>query len=508
MTKISRWISLLLSLVMLLSVVPFPQVYAEGTGNSQMAQDISGLSLVTSQSGIGKIGLLFDGDQLSLVNSGRSASMTLEYEGGIGSLYLIFALEHGAYTVTNNDTGETHTWGENNFIHEFLDLEGTFGAAPKSVTIQFNENELYLNEVKAFTSGQVPDYVQKWDVAKENEVDLILFSTHGDDEQLFFAGLLPYYAKERDYEVLVVYMTNHRNHTTLRVHEMLNGLWAVGVTKYPVLGTFPDFFVNYLSGAYSIFAQKGITEEDITQYVVENIRRYKPKVAVGHDPLGEYSHGQHMVYSEVLQKAVHRSMDPAYFPESAEKYGVWDVPKTYLHLYTENQIVMDWDQPLESFGGMTAFEVTKHIGFQCHVSQITDFSWYLAQGSTAAEFQKYSPSEYGLFRSTVGEDVQKNDFFENVLTHEEDRIKAEEERLEAERKAEEEARKQAEAEAAARQEAERKALEEKQRQEAETAAREAAARKQRTILTVCCAAIVVASILLVVIIVLLKKRRY
>ena len=27
---------------------------------------------------------------------------------------------------------------------------------------------------------------------------------------------------------------------------------------------------------------------------------------------------------------------------------------------------------------------------------------------------KYSPCKYGLFRSTVGEDVEKNEFFENL----------------------------------------------------------------------------------------------
>ena len=329
MTKKCRWIVILLSLVILLGIVPMTEARAEETGNMEMAQEISGTGLITDKKGYYNTAKLFDGDEKTILDGGENAFLTLSHEEGIGSVYLIFGMEHGAYTVTNNDTGASHTCGEGNFLHDFLDIEGFFGEAPKSITITFNENKLQINEMRAFTSGQVPDSVQRWDVPRENEMDLLLFSSHGDDEQLFFAGVLPYYGVYRDYEVLVVYLTNHRNYTTARVHEMLNGLWAVGVTNYPVFGTFPDFFVDNLKGAYSIFAAKDITEADITSFVVENIRRYKPKVAVGHDPLGEYSHGQHMVYSDVLQKAVQQSMNEDYFPESAEKYGVWDVPKTY-----------------------------------------------------------------------------------------------------------------------------------------------------------------------------------
>jgi LmbE family N-acetylglucosaminyl deacetylase len=289
---------------------------------------------------------------------------------------------------------------------------------------------------------------------------------------------------------------------------MLNGLWAVGITNYPVFGSFPDFFTDTKHNAYSMFSNMGYTEEDIMAFVVENIRRYKPMVAIGHDPLGEYSHGQHMVYSEVLQNAVQKSMNEDYFPESAQKYGVWDVPKTYLHLYEENPIFMNWDTPLESFNGMTAFQVSKELGFACHVGQLKDFSWYLSQGKTAAEFRKYNPCEYGLFRGTVGEDVQKNDFFENVLSHGEEKLRKEAEeaaRLEAERLAEEEARKQAELEQAQKQEEERRQQLELQ-QQAEREAEEAA-RQRKTLILMICGGVAVAAVLLIVVIIVVTKQR-
>ena len=507
MTKWIRWSAVLLCVILLVSGIPCPLARAE---EMPLAEDISGIDLVTGHNGFYKARELFDGKTVTAVYAGRNASLTLEHAEGIGSLYLIFDIEYGPYTVTNNDTGETGTWGERNLLHEFVDLEGAFGTAPKSVTVTFGEEELYINELYAFTPGQVPDFVQRWEQPRENATDLILFSTHGDDEQLFFAGVLPYYAKEMGYEVLVVYLTNHRNLTRERAHEMLNGLWAVGVTTYPVWGNFPDFHIKSITGAYSIFANQGHTEEDLTRYVVENIRRFKPKVAVGHDPLGEYSHGQHMVYSDVLQKAVQRTMDPAYFPESAEAYGVWDVPKTYLHLYTENQIWMDWDQPLESFDGMTAFEVTKNIGFPCHASQFVDFAWYMSYVDTAAEVPNYGPCEYGLFRSTVGEDVAKNDFFENVLTYEQDARKAQEEeqaRQEAERLAQEEAQRQQEEEALRQQEEEQRKREEADRIAAEEAAKQQEAFRKKMTLVVCIAGGALVLLVLILVVVLFRKRR-
>lgn len=87
-----------------------------------------------------------------------------------------------------------------------------------------------------------------------------------------------------------------------------------------------------------------------------------------------------MVYADLLMEAVEISGDPQYSPELAQTYGAWDVPKTYLHLYPENPILMDWDQPLASFWGMTAFQVSKDIGFACHQSQYNDFAWYITRG--------------------------------------------------------------------------------------------------------------------------------
>ena len=458
-----RCFAALLCLLLLAGALPLP-VRSEGN----LAENLSDIQIVTASSGFSSVNALFDGILTKGKPATDASSLTLEHEGGIGSLYFLFGSESGAYTVTNNTTGTVITCGEYGFLHDFVDLTALFGAAPVSVTVTFPQDGVYA-------PGEVPASVQKWQLPADGKTDLVLFSTHCDDEQLFFAGVLPYYAAELGYQVQVVYMTDHREDDTRRVHEMLDGLWAVGVTAYPVTGGFPDYYIlNNLEGAYVGFEVRGYPRDVLLKYVVENLRRFKPMVAVGHDINGEYGHGMHMIYTDLLMEAVTIANDPARYPESAEKYGLWDTPKTYLHLYEENPIIMDWDVPLKSFDGMTAFEVTQKLGYPCHESQYEIFSWYHYAYETAKEIPKYNPCYYGLYRSTVGEDVAKNDFFENVITHAEAaRLAAEEEaRLaeEAQLAAEEEARRLEEE----RQLAEEKRLAEEARLAEEVALAEAA----------------------------------
>lgn len=393
--------------------------------------------------------------------------VTVSSETPMDSLYLIFYDETADLVLTAGSREETVAVS---FLRQYISLSELFGEKLTEVTVAFGE-KVGLTELYAF-SDTPPAWVQVWEPPCE-KADLCLMTTHADDEQLFFAGILPTYAGERGYEVQVIYFTDHKNEQ-IRRHELLRGLWTVGVRHYPVIGPFADLFSKSGDAAEKQQNQRGYSHEDIVGFQVEMLRRFKPLVVVGHDPLGEYSHGQHILNSATLQEAVQISANPEMYPESAEAYGVHDVPKTYLHLYKENPIVMNWDIPLENFGGKTGFQVTQE-GFLCHDSQ--QYTWFRkwlngknGEITAASQIDTYSPCEYGLFRSLVGEDVEKNDFFENQLSYaqirqkeEEERLRREEEerlRLEEEKRLEEE-RKKAEAEEKARLESERRKAEEK-----------------------------------------------
>lgn len=432
--------------------------------------------------GYSSLKFLIDGDIDTYKKSKGDTTIKLQSSEGIGSLYLLFHTEYGEYTVTDNITGNTATVGQYGFLHEYIDLEQLFGHCPSSVTLQFRKGVVWMSEIRVFSSGQAPEDVQVWQPPLDGKTDILLLSTHGDDEQLFFAGLFPLYAKELGYRVQVVYLTDHRVNTYKRTHEMLNGLWATGVRAYPVFGSFGDFLLKTLEGSYQEFEKQGVTETQLQEFVITQLRRFKPQVVIGHDIAGEYKHGMHMVYTDCLINVLPLSPDPTAFPEVAEKYGVWDVPKTYLHLYDKNQIVIDYDQPLDSWGGMTAFQVTQEYGFPCHKSQLwTWFSGWIYgkkdEIKKATQIKTYNPCYFGLYRSTVGEDVLKNDFMENIVPY------AQLEQQEAERLEQEQEQQRQEAERLEQERLEAERLEqeqlEAQRQEAERLEQEKLSQQQQ-----------------------------
>ena len=306
-------------------------------------------------------------------------------------------------------------FGQKGFLHEFAEIR----SGTKYAEIR-REKEISVKNIYVFTEGTLPDWVQVWDEPCDR-ADLMLCTTHADDEQLFFLGVLPYYAGELGLNVQVVYFVNH-NDSESRPHELLNGLWTVGVRNYPVISDAPDAWSESLSEGLANFADSGFSEEKLIGYQVEMLRRFKPQIVVGHDEKGEYSHGQHIVNTQTLKEALKVSNDATNYVESADKYGVWDVPKTYLHLYGENQINIDWDIPIEKFGGKTAYEVSLE-GFKCHKSQ--HWTWFAKWiglksdwGVTkAADIKDYSPCKYGLYRTTVGEDIEKKNFLENITLY-------------------------------------------------------------------------------------------
>ena len=180
-----------------MAVLILPVLVMVASAEETEARNIFGNSILKAHTGFRDVDELIDGNTVAPMALGDNTSMTLQHPEGIGSMYMIFNKEYGPFSVTDLDSGEVRTFGENCFIHEFADLETAFGYAPTKVKLNFLNGPGQMNEFYVFTPGKVPDFVQKWEKPKDGETDIVLFSTHGDDEQLFFAGLLPYYARER-----------------------------------------------------------------------------------------------------------------------------------------------------------------------------------------------------------------------------------------------------------------------------------------------------------------------
>lgn len=329
---------------------------------------------------------LTDGDYRSYLP--RRAGDTLQIaptdpDGLIGTLYLSWEKVPGTYELCWD--GGTMTCGTNGFLHEAVVLPEPVSR----VWFEFHE-EVTLGDVRGFTEGTLPGDVQCWSVP-DDSCDILAMPTHADDELLFFGPLLAYYIHERGLDVQVAYMTHHWDEMP-RPHEMLNGLWALGVREYPVIGPWKDQKPWDMESAKMLF-----DEEAVTAWQVELIRRFKPQILIAHDTEGEYGHYAHILNTLCLQQAVELAADPGSFPDSFALYGAWDTPKMYIHLYGEDPAVFPVHEPMSD--GRTPYEVAS-AAYACHRSQLKFYPQILCQ-----EDPRYDARLFGLYRSTVGPDT-------------------------------------------------------------------------------------------------------
>lgn len=374
------------------TAAPTPQPTVVPTPQPEAAQ------LSISLQGAQHLSLLQDGkfDTACALPAGGTITVTAEEE--IGSLYLSW-YDHPLPWTLETPSGAAAA-GESGFLHEYVALP----APAREVTIRLPETaRVRLSDICAFSPGRLPDWVQVWQPPCE-EADLLVVPTHADDEFLFFGGLLPLYAAERGLRVQVVYMISHYHSLRERCDELLNALWLAGVRNYPVVHTAPDREIYSVGEAEYLYGKTNFLD-----FQVEQIRRFRPLIIVTHDENGEYRQGNHMFTALSMEKAVELAADASYQPRSAEKYGVWDTPKTYLHLYgpEEERTVLDYETPLDAFGGKTAFAVAEEA-YALHRSQ-QQLAFRVYEAGHA-----YDCHSFGLFRSLVGPDDDRNDLMEHL----------------------------------------------------------------------------------------------
>lgn len=328
-----------------------------------------------------------EGDTLTVMSSDETA---------FSGLYIIWDSPVKEWTL-ETDAGVI-TCGENGFLHEYVELEEPV----KKAVIHIPAGGSAVSDVRIFGEGELPQDVQRWNPPCER-ADIMLVPAHADDEILFFGGIIPTYGVAEDAQIQVVYMTQFWNAEHVREHEKLDGLWASGLTNYPVCGNFDDLYSTDIEQARTQY-----DEEAMVSYIVGEIRRFKPQIIVTHDFGGEYGHGFHRLTAEAVALAVEAAADENAYPESAAEYGVWDTLKSYHHLYGENGIDLDLRVPIEEMGGRTALEIAAEA-YKQHKSQ--QWCWFYV-----SDDYQYSCASFGLYRTTVGVDTT-NDMMENIKTY-------------------------------------------------------------------------------------------
>lgn len=319
----------------------------------------------------------------------------------IAGLYVCFGNMPESWEIQTSDDGKdwfTAVPGDMRFLHAYVALPQPAQYVRLAVTSE-KKTALRINDLFVLSEGDLPDWVQVWQPTEE-KADILFLSTHPDDELIFFGGAIPTYAVEQQRKVVVAYFT--RSNTT-RSSELLNGLWHMGVRTYPVIGNFKDSYAKNLKAAYKSAGGKG----KVNEWIVGLYRQYKPEVVVTQDTNGEYGHKQHMMIADAAQNCIALAANEDEFTASTIAYGTWQVKKLYLHLYPENQITFDWTIPLKSMNGATGIELAEEA-YTLHKTQASSGMSVTETGT------KYDNRVFGLAFTTVGEDVRKDDFLENI----------------------------------------------------------------------------------------------
>ena len=289
------------------------------------------------------------------------------------------------------------TLGEPRFYEEYIPLDGETHIRVRNPD---PETQLCVTELHVLTEGTLPEWVHQWTAFGE-KADIMVITAHPDDEVLYIGGVIPLYRGEMGKKLIQVNVTKQ---PASRKCELLECLWTMGVREYPVVSgdIFRDKYNRSLSETLSMW-----NKDNIRLFVTRLLRQYRPDVVVTHDLKGEYGHGAHKAVAWAMTECLSLAADEKYDPQSAAEYGVWQVKKLYIHLYGENRILMDWDQPLDAFGGKTAFEMACE-GFKKHRTQ---------QGGKyqVKESGPYDNRIFGLYYTAVGPDTPGvNDMFENI----------------------------------------------------------------------------------------------
>ncbi len=330
---------------------------------------------------------------------GEGGTLDITASENVQGVYIVWGTPTQNVSVKAGEYEET--FEDEVFLHQYISFETPVTSF--SITCNSGAN---ICDIYAYGVGRLPSTLQRWE-SLEGNADILVFSTHADDEILFLGGILATYGGNLGYDVQVAYMCNYWNGAMVREHEKLDGLWASGIKIYPINGNFDDIYAENLEQAMAVYSLYALEE-----FVTGTIRKYKPSVVVTQDINGEYGHGGHIILATAVMNSVNNSMNSSYYSDQADVYGTYDVPKTYFHLYPENEINLNLRIPLENMGDRTALEVAS-AAYLKHESQ--QWCWfYVSDGEDEDDDYAYSCARFGLYRTTVGADTG-NDIMENMF---------------------------------------------------------------------------------------------
>ena len=304
------------------------------------------------------------------------AEVVISPERAAGVLVLSWYIAPQSYSITQTDASgavlseETRTDG---MLRGVVPLD----AACKEILVSVS-SDCALGDVAAYAAGAGGIATRAFQPTPL-QADLLIITAEPGMEFDELGALIPVYAKERGMQVAVLYVSDYGKRE--RALEALDGLSEAGYDVYPIFGGFTcDNYDSYH------MASIGFDREILTDYLKVQIALLNPKVIVTHS-LADSS-GARRFTGECVLNAARASAG---------------VSKCYTFGAAESTTptVIDMNTPLNAYDGRTAAEVAQSA-----------YNMHLSRRVFGQEIDL--TSGYTLSYSTVGDDKQKNDLFENI----------------------------------------------------------------------------------------------
>ncbi len=249
--------------------------------------------------------------------------------------------------------------------------------------------------------------VRETSTPQPDKAALMVVIAHPDDEA-YFPGLLPYACRVRQLPVVFIVLTSGeagiepRGNRERREEEQRRACRVYGLPNEPIFARFPDgAWQGTLEENWKLWGG----ENRAAEWLVEQIRRYRPDVIVTHALDGESGHANHVGCALSVTKAVAWAADAAVLPAAANGSGPWGTKKLYVHRWPIRSLAFRQDVPVDGLG-QTCLQIGEAGGRE-HVSQGYDKQPF-------SELDEPGVSRFGLYATAVGEDSRSGDLFEHV----------------------------------------------------------------------------------------------
>jgi len=248
------------------------------------------------------------------------------------------------------------------------------------------EKGFAVSELGVYDSETPPDALCVM-YAQTAQPKVMLIAAMTADESFYFGSLLPYLSGDDAALAFLSYESRQAQQEAIRAR------YALGSRTQPIFGSFQYYPSAIDQRRLYSYVDKG----DVTNWLIQIIRRYQPDTLITHAAVAEGSIGMHQLTSAHVLLAAAQAADEGKEYVSERAYGIWQVRAVYQHVETGVSPLYDTQAPLPAFGGESALSLAQTAYENYSSLRVTHYSVtdtpYFVQTYPAEQPQQQSTSD-------------------------------------------------------------------------------------------------------------------